>query len=116
MTAQLGQETDAFETTLGVSAPAPVETRAAFGDTDARGVERLAMPANVLPGTGSLRVDLASTALVGLGEGARYLVDYPYGCAEQKSVRGPGVAARERPRRRVRDGPASSRPTTGRAR
>jgi uncharacterized protein YfaS (alpha-2-macroglobulin family) len=30
---------------------------------------------------------MASTALVGLGEGARYLVDYPYGCAEQKGSR-----------------------------
>jgi uncharacterized protein YfaS (alpha-2-macroglobulin family) len=32
-------------------------------------------------------VDLASTALVGLGEGARYLVEYPYGCAEQRGSR-----------------------------
>jgi uncharacterized protein YfaS (alpha-2-macroglobulin family) len=30
---------------------------------------------------------MASTALVGLGEGARYLVEYPYGCAEQKGSR-----------------------------
>src|SRR5687767_2967505 len=26
--------------------------------------------------------------MVGLGEGARYLVEYPYGCAEQRSSRG----------------------------
>ena len=32
-------------------------------------------------------MDLASTALVGLGEGARYLVEYPYGCAEQRGSR-----------------------------
>ena len=25
--------------------------------------------------------------MVGLGEGARYLVEYPYGCAEQKGSR-----------------------------
>ena len=30
---------------------------------------------------------MSSTALVGLAEGARYLVEYPYGCAEQKSSR-----------------------------
>ena len=36
---------------------------------------------------GGLRVELASTALVGLGEGARYLVEYPYGCAEQRGSR-----------------------------
>jgi len=32
-----------------------------------------------------LTIDWASTALVGLGTGAQYLVDYPYGCAEQKT-------------------------------
>ena len=45
------------------------------------------MPAGVVPGFGGLHVELASTALVGLGEGARYLVEYPYGCAEQRSSR-----------------------------
>lgn len=81
----LGAETDAFETTVPVSAVTPLETVAAFGDTDSRTAERLTMPAGVVPGLGGLSVSLASTALVGLGEGARYLVDYPYGCAEQKA-------------------------------
>jgi alpha-2-macroglobulin len=40
-----------------------------------------------VPGFGGLHVELSSTALVGLGEGARYLVEYPYGCAEQKASR-----------------------------
>ena len=40
-----------------------------------------------MPGFGGLHVELASTAMVGLGEGARYLVEYPYGCAEQRSSR-----------------------------
>jgi uncharacterized protein YfaS (alpha-2-macroglobulin family) len=85
ITATLGAERDAFETTIPVTAPAPVTTVAASGQTDARTVERLALPAGVLPGGGGLDVELASTALVGLGEGARYLVDYGYPCAEQKS-------------------------------
>ena len=38
-----------------------------------------------MPGFGGLHVETASTALVGLGEGARYLVEYPYGCAEQRA-------------------------------
>src|SRR5262249_18393824 len=38
-------------------------------------------------GLGGLHVEMASTAMVGLGEGARYLVEYPYGCAEQKGSR-----------------------------
>ena len=86
MTVTLGSETDAFETTLPISAPAPLETSAAFGDTTGdRTSERLTLPAGIVPGTGGLEVNLASTALVGLGEGARYLADYPYGCAEQKA-------------------------------
>ena len=40
-----------------------------------------------MPGFGGLHVELSSTAMVGLGEGARYLVEYPYGCAEQKGSR-----------------------------
>jgi len=30
---------------------------------------------------------MSSTAMTGLGEGARYLLEYPYGCAEQKGSR-----------------------------
>ena len=45
------------------------------------------IPSGVVPTFGGLHVDLASTALVGLGEGARYLVEYPYGCAEQRGSR-----------------------------
>jgi uncharacterized protein YfaS (alpha-2-macroglobulin family) len=85
VTVKLGDETDAFETTLPVTAPAPIETRAAFGDTIDRATERLALPAGIVPSLGGLNVQLSSTALVGLGEGARYLVDYPFGCAEQKA-------------------------------
>jgi uncharacterized protein YfaS (alpha-2-macroglobulin family) len=47
----------------------------------------MAAPTGVLPNAGGLHLDLASTALVGLGEGARYLVEYPYGCVEQRASR-----------------------------
>jgi uncharacterized protein YfaS (alpha-2-macroglobulin family) len=85
MTVSLGGNSDAFETTLAVIAPARMETVAAFGDTDSRAIETLAIPANISTAAGGLQVDLASTALVGLGEGARYLANYPYECAEQKA-------------------------------
>ena len=45
------------------------------------------MPAGVVPGPAACTFELSSTALVGLGEGARYLVEYPYGCAEQQASR-----------------------------
>jgi hypothetical protein len=68
-----------------VGAPSRPETVAAFGETADRSVERLAIPSGVLPGLGGLDVDLSTSALVGLGEGVRYLAEYPYGCAEQKA-------------------------------
>jgi uncharacterized protein YfaS (alpha-2-macroglobulin family) len=80
-----GSHKDAFEMSIPVGAPSRLVTTAAFGDTDDRRVEQLSLPAGVAPGAGGLTLELASTALAGLGEGARYLVDYPYGCAEQKA-------------------------------
>jgi uncharacterized protein YfaS (alpha-2-macroglobulin family) len=85
MTVALAGESDAFETTIPIQAVAPTVVRGAFGDTNGRAVERLAVPSGIAPGTGGLDVRLASTALVGLDEGARYLIDYPYACAEQKA-------------------------------
>jgi uncharacterized protein YfaS (alpha-2-macroglobulin family) len=90
MSVQMGNESDAFEDVIPVSVLVSPETVAAHGEAnDARSAvtETLVFPAGVVPGFGGLHVELASTALVGLGEGARYLVEYPYGCAEQKSSR-----------------------------
>src|SRR5204862_95504 len=64
------------------------ETYSAIGEAgDTAATETLKLPADVVKSFGGLHVDLASTALVGLGEGARYLVEYPYGCAEQRGSR-----------------------------
>ena len=88
MTARLGSETDAFEDVIPVEVLLTPETVAAYGEaSSAIASEALAVPANAVPGFGGLTVELSSTALVGLGEGARYLVEYPYGCAEQRSSR-----------------------------
>jgi uncharacterized protein YfaS (alpha-2-macroglobulin family) len=86
MTARLGNETDAFEDVIPVEVLLAPETVAAYGEaSSAIASEALAVPANAVPGFGGLTLELSSTALVGLGEGARYLVEYPYGCAEQRS-------------------------------
>ena len=89
MTARLAGESDAFEDVLPVDVLSSPETVAAYGEvsTPAPAIERVIIPAGVVPGVGGLRVELASTAMVGLGEGARYLVEYPYGCAEQRASR-----------------------------
>ena len=86
MTVRLGNETDAFEDVIPVEVLLSPETVAAYGEASgAAASETLAIPASAVPGFGGLSIELASTALVGLGEGARYLVEYPYGCAEQRS-------------------------------
>jgi uncharacterized protein YfaS (alpha-2-macroglobulin family) len=85
MRVAMGRESDAFEETIPVRAIAPLETFAAYGDVKTEAREALELPKDVIPNFGGMRVELASTAMVGLGEGTRYLVEYPYGCAEQKS-------------------------------
>jgi alpha-2-macroglobulin len=85
MSVSLNGETDAFEDTLPVRILAPTETVAAYGEAKPDAKETLAVPKDVVPSAGGLHVELSSTAMVGLSEGASYLVDYPYGCAEQRS-------------------------------
>jgi uncharacterized protein YfaS (alpha-2-macroglobulin family) len=90
MTVKIGEETDAFEDVIPVELLVSPETVAAYGeatDGNATATETLTVPASVVPGLGGLHVELSSTAMVGLGEGARYLVEYPYGCAEQRGSR-----------------------------
>ena len=84
---RLGSEGDAFEEKIPIELVATPEVVAASGRLADAGPAReaVAVPAGVLPDYGGLRVELASTALVNLAEGAKYLVEYPYGCAEQRS-------------------------------
>ncbi|HEX5107051.1 MAG TPA: MG2 domain-containing protein [Vicinamibacterales bacterium] len=88
MRAQIGGEGDAFEDVIPVEVLASPETVAAYGEAAAanrEARETIRIPAGVVGGFGGLDVEVSSTAMVGLGEGARYLVEYPYGCAEQKA-------------------------------
>jgi alpha-2-macroglobulin len=90
MTAKMATETDAFEDLIPVELLVSPETVAAHGEvTDAHptATESLRIPSGTVSGLGGLTIDIASTAMVGLGEGARYLVEYPFGCAEQRGSR-----------------------------
>ncbi len=100
-----GKNADAFEMALPVGAPARMETTAAFGDTTDRSVERLSLPAGVLPAAGGLNVELASSALVGLGEGAQVPRRLSVLVRRTESVGGAGPRARRRSRHGVLDGP-----------
>lgn len=85
MSVTLAGESDSFEEVLPIRVLSSPEVVAAYGQADPTARESLALPQEVLPGFGGLSLELSGTALVGLGEGARYLVEYPYGCAEQRA-------------------------------
>jgi len=90
VTVKLANESDAFEDAIPVEVLVTPETMSAIGeagDSNPTATERLKLPTDLVTTFGGLHVDLASTALVGLGEGARYLVEYPHGCAEQRGSR-----------------------------
>jgi alpha-2-macroglobulin len=85
MRVQMGRENDAFEDIIPVRVLVSPEAVAAYGEAKPTATETFELPQNVVPGFGGLTVDMSSTAMVGLAEGARYLVEYPYGCAEQRA-------------------------------
>ncbi len=85
MSAKLRGEEDSFELALPVRLLSSPEVVAAYGTAAPDAKETVTLPPGVVRNLGGLHVELASTAMVGLGEGARYLVEYPYGCAEQKA-------------------------------
>ena len=86
-TVRIGSEGDAFEDTVPVEVTVSPESVAAYGQAAPNAIETIALPDGVVPGVGGLHLELSSTALVGLGEGARYVVEYPYGCVEQRASR-----------------------------
>lgn len=87
MTVKMKGETDAFQDVVPVRILVSPETVAAYGTAAPDAKEMLELPAGVVPDFGGLHLELSSTAMVGLADGARYLVEYPYGCAEQRSSR-----------------------------
>lgn len=82
-----GGHDDAVQVTLPVKLPVQMEAVAVYGETDASRTEALAMPAAIRPEMGGLELTLASSALAGLTDAAEMLIEYPYGCLEQRASR-----------------------------
>src|SRR5207247_6157814 len=82
-----GDQLDAFAATIPVDVTGAPETVAAYGEASPDSRQPFVMRAGIVPGIGGLHLEVSSTALVGLGEGARYVVEYPYGCVEQRASR-----------------------------
>jgi uncharacterized protein YfaS (alpha-2-macroglobulin family) len=93
-----GEATDAAELRFPVKQSLPVEMVAVHGELRGPGerevhVETLVRPAGALDDLGGLEVELASTRLQSLSGSIEYLLDYPYGCAEQIASRLLGMIA-----------------------
>lgn len=75
---------DAVEQNLPLIAPATSEAFATYGSLTEDAVRYpLLVPDDAVGRFGGLELSLSSTALTDLSDGADYLVDYPYECAEQ---------------------------------
>ena len=87
MSVRLRDESDAFEEVIPVEILSPPETVAAYGEAKPDGREAINVPTGVVP----VNRRTPSRAVVDRDgrpwEGARYLVEYPYGCAEQRGSR-----------------------------
>jgi uncharacterized protein YfaS (alpha-2-macroglobulin family) len=80
-------EADALEMPLTIQDLGNTETVVASGETKERFVQNIQIDETTRKDMGGLELQLSSTALTNIGEGARYLVQYPYGCLEQTSSR-----------------------------
>ena len=75
--------------TLTVDRPVVYETVSLMGNLEGEGFveEGVVIPSAVSEGTGSLSVSLSASPLAMLKEAVGYLLDYPYGCLEQRTAR-----------------------------
>lgn len=88
-----GDEHDGLEVTLPIRQDARFESVGTSALVTGSWTEQLALPDGARPGLGGLQVSLGTTALAGTDHALGYLVEYPYGCAEQITSRGTGALA-----------------------
>ncbi len=80
-------EADALEVPLEVKALTTTETVVEVGETTDQFSQKIKKDESIRNDMGGLAVVFSSTALNNIGEGAKYLVNYPYGCLEQTASR-----------------------------
>ena len=79
--------TDAVELKPSVVAPRVIETATLHGETSKPVAEQIASLTSVRPDVGALTISLAATPLAGLETGFEQVLEYPYGCTEQRVSR-----------------------------
>jgi uncharacterized protein YfaS (alpha-2-macroglobulin family) len=85
--ASAGGASDTVRVVREIESPMSLEAVALAGETTTASAERLGDLTQIRSDVGGLDLRVASTALVGLGDGAEQLVEYPYGCTEQLTSR-----------------------------
>jgi uncharacterized protein YfaS (alpha-2-macroglobulin family) len=76
--------------TILVDRPSLTETVTTIGNlgsSDSFIEEGMVLPSLVPEGTGNVEISLSASRLATLKEAVRYLLDYPYGCIEQRTAR-----------------------------
>uniref|UniRef100_A0A7V3RHS4 Alpha-2-macroglobulin n=1 Tax=candidate division WOR-3 bacterium TaxID=2052148 RepID=A0A7V3RHS4_UNCW3 len=85
--AWMGEEKDALKLIIPVKSPPFTEAVATFGSTTDSVLEGIIVPDNIYENTGGLEILLSSSILAGMKRGIEHLLDYPYGCLEQRLSR-----------------------------
>jgi alpha-2-macroglobulin len=85
--AYLGRETDAVELSIPVNLPATTEAFATYGVTSDSVSQPVLPPKNALRSFGGLEMSFSSTALTGMEDAVKYLINYPWECTEQTASR-----------------------------
>jgi alpha-2-macroglobulin len=85
--AQMGLERDALKLKIPINSPPFVEAVATFSSTQDSALEAIVVPSNIYVNLGGLEVLLSSSVLAGMETGIENLLDYPYGCLEQRISR-----------------------------
>lgn len=86
--AQAGQHTDGITDTIPIKAPNIFETVAHYGritEPQVKEVKEITVTQNIIPETSSINIFVSSSAFVNVKGCLDYLVEYPYGCLEQKA-------------------------------
>jgi uncharacterized protein YfaS (alpha-2-macroglobulin family) len=84
---RMGEETDGINLKIPVHLSRVAEVVALFNQTKTKMEEAIIIPRKIYPELGGIELTGGSTAFVGLKEGIRYLLGYPYECLEQKISR-----------------------------
>mgnify|MGYP005848246231 FL=1 len=85
--ASMVEENDALKLTIPIKSPPFVEAVATFSSTIDSALEGVFVPENIYENTGGLEILLSSSILAGMKRGIEHLLDYPYGCLEQRLSR-----------------------------